>query len=285
VPVSFPRDDSPHDAVTEWWYHTGHLEIEEGRFFGFEQVTFKGVRGSLAGYASHVAITDGEQQRLTYDQRAAIDNGSIAKPGEGFDLTIGDWMMRGRLGHDVLAMSLSDHRYQLDLTTRKPPVLPGGDAYIRTNAGSESYYHSRTRLSVTGTLSVEDVDSAVTGEAWMDHQWGRFTSFSEGGWDWFSVQLDDDTEAMIYQLRDIIGAPWLGVGTYVTADGSADDRAPEDIVVEVNDTWTSPHSGATYPMVWNLHLSFQALSLSLRPVMEDQELDTRQTTRVTYGEG
>ncbi len=285
APIALPKDDGPHDAVTEWWYYTGHLETAKGRLFGFEQVTFKGRRGALAGYASHVAITDGERQRFTYDQRAVLDDGSIARPGDGFDLTIGDWSMRGRDGHDSLTMVLPGYEYRLEMTSRKPPVLHGGDGYVRVDSGAESYYYSRTRLAVSGTLNVDGVDSAVTGDAWMDHQWGDFTSFSEGGWDWFSVQLDDDSEVMIYQLRDTAGVPSIGVATYVDSDGMAGDLVPSDIVVEVNDTWVSPHSGATYPMAWTLHVARQALTLMLRPVMEDQELDTRRTTRVTYWEG
>jgi predicted secreted hydrolase len=254
VPISLPEDDRPHDAVTEWWYYTGHLETAEGRLFGFEQVIFKGKRGTLSGYAAHVAITDGERQRFTYDQRAVIDDGLIAKPGPGFDLTIGDWSMRGLDGHDALAMTLPGSSYQLELISRKPPVLHGGDGYVRGNSGAESYYYSRTRMSVVGTLTLEGRDSAVTGEAWMDHQWGSFTTFSEGGWDWFSLQLNDNSEVMIYQFRDTAGVPSLGLVTFVDAEGSNDDLSAEDIVVEINDTWTSPHSGATYPMAWNLHI-------------------------------
>jgi predicted secreted hydrolase len=285
VPISLPEDDGPHDAVTEWWYYTGHVETAKGRLFGFEQVTFKGRRGALAGYASHVAVTDGERQLFTYDQRAVLDDGSIAKPGDGFDLAIGDWSMRGLDGRDFLTMVLPAYGYTLELTSRKPPVLHGGDGYVKAGSGAESYYYSRTRMVVSGMLNVDGIDSAVTGDAWMDHQWGSFTSFSEGGWDWFSIQLDDDSEVMIYQLRDAGGVPSLGVATYVDAEGLAEDLQSADVVVEVDDTWVSPHSGATYPMAWSLHVSRQALTLRLRPVMEDQELDTRQTTRVTYWEG
>ena len=35
-PVVFPRDDGPHDRLTEWWYYTGHLRASDGRRLGFE---------------------------------------------------------------------------------------------------------------------------------------------------------------------------------------------------------------------------------------------------------
>src|SRR5207245_2203232 len=102
VQISLPKDDGPHDALTEWWYYTGQLVTDGGEPYGFEQVTFKGRRRRLAGLASHVAITDGGRQRFRYDQRAVLDDGSIAKPGAGFDLAIGDWTMRGSDGTDAL---------------------------------------------------------------------------------------------------------------------------------------------------------------------------------------
>jgi predicted secreted hydrolase len=285
VPISLPKDDGPHDALTEWWYYTGHLATGDGELFGFEQVTFKARRGVLAGFASHVAIADSGRQRFRYDQRAVLDNGSIAKPGIGFDLTIGDWSMRGAGGDDELAMSLPGYAYTLHLTSRKPAVFHGGDGYVRTDAGAESYYYSRTRMAVAGTLVDDGLESAVTGEAWMDHQWGSFTSLSTGGWDWYSVQLDDDTEVMVYQWRDFTDVPSLGVATYVRADGTALDLTAADVTVEVDATWVSPHSEATYPSAWTLSLPNENLILKLVPTIPDQELDTRETTGVTYWEG
>ena len=51
LPIVLPRDDGPHDRLTEWWYYTGHLE---GRgldgtqhAFGFEYVIFRAERGSF----------------------------------------------------------------------------------------------------------------------------------------------------------------------------------------------------------------------------------------------
>src|SRR5262249_25436500 len=73
--------------------------------------------------------------------------------------------------------------------------------------------------------------------------------------------------------------------TYVDPGGMAFDLAPADVEIDVTAHWLSPHSGATYPMAWNLRISRQLLSLTVLPVMEDQELDTRKTTRITYWEG
>src|SRR5687767_4950513 len=69
VPVTFPRDDGPHDANVEWWYFTGHLFTEAGDRYGFEYVTFRAREDNLEGYVSHFAITVTSRQRFRYDQR------------------------------------------------------------------------------------------------------------------------------------------------------------------------------------------------------------------------
>jgi predicted secreted hydrolase len=285
VAISIPKDDAPHGTLTEWWYYTGHLKTDDESLYGFEQVCFEGRRGALAGVVSHVAITDTRRQRFRYDQRRVLGKVPTAKSKAGFDFVIGDWSMRGVEGVDELKAALSGYSYSFSLTSRKPAVLHGGDGYVRTGSGAVSYYYSRTRMSVAGTLEIDGAESSVTGEAWMDHQWGDFTNLSTGGWDWFSLQLDDDTEVMIYRFRDAEDAPSEIVATYVRADGSAVDVAATEVLIEVDDTWTSPHSAATYPSAWGLELPGQNMTLKLIPTMPDQELDTRETTGLTYWEG
>src|SRR5262245_5929736 len=46
IPVVLPRDDGPHDRLTEWWYYTGHLVAGESHRLGFEAVVFRAERGS-----------------------------------------------------------------------------------------------------------------------------------------------------------------------------------------------------------------------------------------------
>ena len=73
VPLAFPRDDGPHDRLTEWWYYTGHLQTESGRRFGFEAVIFRAERSSVpTGWVSHLALTDEQGGRFYYAQRTDI---------------------------------------------------------------------------------------------------------------------------------------------------------------------------------------------------------------------
>ena len=106
IPVELPRDDGPHDRLTEWWYYTGHLRAADGRRFGFEAVVFRAERGSVpAAWASHLALTDegirgrpggfgGPGDQFHYAQRSEIgpqvDRSPRAADGAptGFDLQV-----------------------------------------------------------------------------------------------------------------------------------------------------------------------------------------------------
>jgi predicted secreted hydrolase len=55
--------------------------------------------------------------------------------------------------------------------------------------------------------------------------------------------------------------------------------------VEVTDRWRSPLTGADYPAGWHIAIPSEDLAIDLRPTVAHQELDTRQTTGVTYWEG
>ncbi len=286
VPVTFPRDDGPHDVALEWWYYTGHLWTEDGQRYGFEQVFFKAQResGGGVGLVSHVAVTDNERGVFQYAQRISLLPG-LQTPKAGFDLAIGNWSMRGANGEDRLVASTEAYNLVLALRATKPPALHDGDGYIDYGGGQASYYYSRTRIAVTGTLAVNGEAERVTGEAWMDHQWGDFTTFRDGGWDWYSVQLDDGTDVMLYVIRAPDGRPLIVDGSVVDPAGRLTVLDREDFRAVQNATWTSPTTGITYPSGWMVEVPVAGLSLTLAPSMVDQELDTRQTTQVIYWEG
>jgi predicted secreted hydrolase len=283
APISLPRDDAPHDQLTEWWYYTGHLDTAGGASYGFEMVVFQSVRGrGPVGYAAHYAITDLASRRFAYDQRTSI--GSQTGPAEGFDLSVGDWRMRGLDGRDQLSARMPGYAIELDLRSLKPPALHDQDGLVSFGPAGDSYYYSRTRMEVRGTISVDGRPEPVRGLAWFDHQWGNFV-FAGGGWDWFSLQLDDQTEIVGQIIRDDRGRPIGTYGTYVDARGGTTHLGPEQFEASPSERWTSPATGVTYETRWRVRLPDPAIELDVRAELPEQELDTRPTTGVLYWEG
>jgi predicted secreted hydrolase len=106
------------------------------------------------------------------------------------------------------------------------------------------------------------------------------------GWDWFSLQLSDQSELMIYQLRHHDGSAHpASSGTYVDRSGHAFHLEADAFTVEVQDYWTSPHTGARYPHRWLVKVPSRHMELVVEPRLDDQEMRTTQPTNITYWEG
>ncbi|MGH7256805.1 MAG: lipocalin family protein, partial [Nitrospiraceae bacterium] len=106
------------------------------------------------------------------------------------------------------------------------------------------------------------------------------------GWDWFSLQLNDGRDLMLYQLRRGDGsADGASSGTIIEADGKATFLSPAEFTIKPLSTWTSPNSNARYPSRWRLTCPTLHLDVEITPLLADQELVTRRSTQVTYWEG
>ena len=315
LPVVLPRDDAPHDRLSEWWYYTGHLRADDGSRFGFEFVIFRAERGRFpVSWASHLAVTDETGDRFHYAQRQEIGpqvDRSLGEDGssDGFDLAITGtatasgpsvpgpvWAMAGSNGTDRLSAALSSAEatasgapgglgLELQLAATKPPALHDRDGWIDFGPAGSSYYYSRTAMTATGSVTVDGRALHVDGSAWFDHQWGDFISVGGGGWDWFAVNLDDGTDLTLSLVRDADGTYPLVYGTLVARDGTFRHLDRDAFTVTVADRWRSPTTGADYPAAWTLAIPSERLTIDLRPTVAAQELDTRATTGVVYWEG
>ena len=316
IPVTFPRDDGPHDRLTEWWYYTGHLIATTGERFGFEYVIFRAERGDFpTTWASHLAITDETADAFYYGQRlevgAQVDRSPRGVTGElvGFDLSLSGvnptdpatfdrpaWTMSGTGGVDRLAAAMAPDEaaaagvpgglaLTLDLEATRPPALHDTDGWIDFGPAGGSYYYSRTAMEARGQLVLDGKTLEVMGDAWFDHQWGDFISVGGGGWDWFAVNLDDGTDLTLSLVRDADGSYPLIYGTVVDPNGTTRHLDRDGFTVEVTDRWISPTTGADYPSGWSIDIPGEGLQIDLTPTVAAQELDTRATTGVVYWEG
>ena len=304
---SFPRDHGAHDdARVEWWYVTGHLSDGEGRRSGFQLTFFrtglvdeaKGARRSAFAprdlHLAHFARTDVDGKTFRYAERTHRDGpGGASARTTHLDVANEDWRLTELGGKLYLRASDRvegvEETLTLLLTPEKHPVLHGENGLSRKaeDPGAVSRYVSFTRLRAEGWATRGGEARAVAGSAWMDHEWGS-GAIGKGtrGWDWFSVQLDDGRDLMLYLLRGEDGVRTLhSSGTLVDRAGRATPLAHSDFTVEVTARWTSPRSKGTYPARWVLRVPKAGLALEVVPLLADQELVTDRSTRVTYWEG
>jgi predicted secreted hydrolase len=297
----FPRDHGSHDEYrTEWWYYTGHLRGQSGKRYGFELTFFRvGVSQDAAETRwdfrnlslAHFAVTDVNAKRFRYYEKlnrsspytANAATGMLDVFNEGWRATTlpdGSWR---------IVASQSGDAIDLTLRARKPPAIHGenGISVKAAETGYASHYYSMTRLEASGSVTAAGRREPCTGLAWMDHEFGSSAlRENQQGWDWFSIQLDNETELMLYQIRRADGTPDLtSSGSLITDSGDVIHIRHDQMSIRPLATWRSPRSKASYPMGWDLRVPSLKIALKLSPLLDDQELVTRGSTQVTYWEG
>ena len=117
----------------------------------------------------------------------------------------------------------------------------------------------------------------------MDHEFSTSAlSANQVGWDWFSIQLSDGSELMVYNMRQADGsADAFSQGMIIHPDGSTRRLAAQDYKITVQAYWKSPHSGANYPAGWRVEVQGEGIDLTVKPRLADQEL----RVSFTYWEG
>jgi len=313
----FPLDHGPHDDYqTEWWYYTGNLQSESGEHFGYQLTFFRraltppGQRAERASawatdqvYMAHFAVTDVAGAKHTAFEKLARGAGGVAGvQAEPYRVWLEDWSVTGegipqtavdlatgatsyRKPPERLVAAAGDVRLDLRLTDVKGPVLQGDRGYSQKGeeATNASIYYSLTRMAATGTVTMLGKTFAVSGLGWMDHEYSTSAlGRDQVGWDWFSIQLDNDRELMVFQLRRADGSvDGFSSGTLVAADGTARSLGAGDFSLQPTGRWRSPRTGAEYPSGWRLDIPSAELKLTITPRLADQEMNVS----YTYWEG
>lgn len=298
----FPRDHGNHpDFKTEWWYFTGNLCAKDGREFGYQltffrqgifppaqklEATSRFVTRNLE--FAHFTISDLARGKFLFSQ--VLSRGAFGEAGfeSGARLAwIGGCSLElERDGAFHLVGSDAGKSLDLVLRSTKPPAIHGenGVSQKADGEGRASHYYSLTRLETSGAVKVGGESFAVGGLSWFDHEWAsNQLAKNQIGWDWFSLQFEDGSELMLFQLRTREGGRdhWSG-GSWIAADGSVTRISNDDFTLDSSASWKSEATGASYPMQWRIRIPKLAIDLEVAARMKDQEL---RLSPIAYWEG
>jgi len=306
--LRFARDHGAHlDAAIEWWYLTGELDAPDKRRFGF-QITFFRSRTGLAvdldsRFAArhllfaHAALTDVgagthlHAQRIARwsgDQDAALARASI----HDTDLRLGGWTLQrqdaagGSLYRTRFGAGPQSFELQLELRATQPLLLQGDAGFSRKgpDEAQASHYLSEPQLAVQGTLQRDGRSVAVSGRAWLDHEWSEQLMHPEAvGWDWIGMNLDDGAALTAFRLRRADGSSLWAGGSHRSAAGALQVFAADSVRFTPGRIWSSPASGARYPLQWQIDTP--AGRFEVHALLDAQELDSRASTGTVYWEG
>lgn len=298
----FPRDHFNHpDYQTEWWYTTGNMTASDGHHYGFELTFFRQGVDRDPGkretwdvqdlYLAHLALSDLDDGRFYHSERT-----NRAGPGlAGIDekqkrIWNGNWEIRWEGDEEVLRVADKQFSLSFSLQRKKQPVIHGLNGVSQKTAGEgrASHYISFTRLLTRGTIEMAGKSIEVRGTSWMDHEFFTHSMDAEQvGWDWLSLQFEDDTELMLYQFRRKDGsADPYSSGTFVDAHGKTVHLTATDFqLVPKENTWTSNVTGAKYPVAWNVEIPKLGLKLAITTRLKSQELAGGSKMVPSYWEG
>ena len=310
--LRFPRDLGSHpDFAIEWWYITGRLQAAQ-RDFGFQLTFFRSrvpvTQGMTSAFAAkqlifaHAAVTDVANKHLLHDQRIARTSGNtqvdLATASEvDTNVQLGDWSLRRDGGTYQAKANGSDFSFQLALRETQPLLLQGDQGWSRKGpeAHQASYYYSLPQLQVSGQLSLGEQTLPVQGQAWLDHEWSQSLMHPDAvGWDWIGMNLLDGSALTAFRLRTKDGAAlWAGGSLRAPSSAQAEIFGPDEVIFTPQRHWKSPASGASYPVEWSVQIrreqprtSVNVLeSYTINAVIDNQELDSRQSTGAIYWEG
>jgi predicted secreted hydrolase len=304
----FPKDHFDHpDFATEWWYFTGNLSDDSGRPFGFELTFFRQAISRTEApakretsvwkvdqlYLAHFAVSDLQGREFFHAQRLNRAGPELAgiseKQGRYWN---GNWQVRwvDATRKAELQAVTTEVALRLTLEPQKGPVIHGhhGISQKGPEPGNASHYISFTRLVTNGILTWKGKSYSLHGLAWMDHEFfSHQLDVSQAGWDWFSVQLENNEEFMFYRLRNKSGAadPYSS-GTFVDRSGGSHFLEGHDFALEQTGAkWTSATTKATYPLGWRLTVPSLGVDLIETTPLDGQELDARGGTGPSYWEG
>ena len=297
--LNFPDDFGAHPVSrTEWWYVTGSLQ-SGARLWGFQVTFFRSATGvsvdSKSRFAAtelvfaHAALTDLEGRRLRHDQRIARSGFGIARAAVGdTDVVLRDWHLVRSMDAYRAVVASESAGFALDLKIMPTqPVLLQGEAGVSRKGllpQHASRYYSEPQLAVRGTLRLQGQPFDVSGKAWLDHEWSdTYMPPAAVGWDWIGMNLDDGSALMAFRLRRADGTSEYAGGSFRRAGEAVRNFGPADVQFTPGRAWQSASSKARYPVQWTVLTPAGRFTVSA--LLDDQELDSRNSTGAVYWEG
>ncbi len=241
-------------------------------------------------YFAHMTLSDIENEKFHFFER--INRAGLGQAGAESD-QLKVWNENWSLTESGQAHHLKAREgevaFDLKLTPSKPLVIHGRDGVSQKGeaSGNASHYFTFTRMRTEGQVTLKGKTYQVKGLSWMDHEFSsNQLSDAQIGWDWFSVQLDNDTELMLYQIRKKNGAiEKNSSGTWVDADGRGTHLVLNKYSIQSEGQWASEQSGTLYPAGWTLEVPQHGIRLKVKPEMANQELHHLRSISTSYWEG
>ncbi len=245
----------------EWWYLNTHLVDQQNRRYGLMVALLK-----TGQVLASLTLVDHDRHFSFHE------NGNVEHRPEELKIIGPATVLHQPVSNEYLyhfAFSNEHADIKLDLKANKKPLAVGGDGVIEMGESGRSYYFSLTNMSVTGEGRIHDTPVLLTGKGWMDHQWGEWNDKDFDQWHWFSIQLADNTEILIFEFRRSSKSV-SPLCDLVLPDGTVQHGLTYQ--VEALNTWVSPKTHRSWSVGWQVRIPEIEAELLVRPDRENQEV-------------
>ncbi|MFF4120489.1 lipocalin-like domain-containing protein [Streptomyces sp. NPDC001714] len=258
--VHLPADQAAHPGTEiEWWYTVGHL-YARGHEYGYEvQLTSSGM--------AQLAITDVTSNKY-YTQTLQYKDGEYSVSSKKLDVRLPDATLSGPMNDMHLTATLPEGHLDLRLAAKGPAMYNNGTGLFPFLKGS-SYYYSLPNLQTSGTLTLGGKTTKVTGQSWLDRQWGNWDFTQLNKWTWMPLQLKNGEYLNLWDLYDKQGEErWA---TVLHKDGSESIVSVKPVAKHATNFETSPTSGKRYAGRWTVEIpSLKAtLTVTATPTLQE----------------
>ena len=302
---NFPQDHGSHPEFRiEWWYITGHLTDSDLDRYGFQATFFRyalkpnATAGSSSFgnehiYMAHMALSDIENKKFYHEERLNRDGWDAFCSTNKMMMQNGNWTLNQSENKTIFlnATIQEDIDLKLTLDPTQPHVIFGENGLSKKGKDPSacSWYITYPRMQVTGNMILNNKIINLKGEAWMDHEISSSQlSKTQVGWDWLSVRFEDESELMLYILRDQDGKPDpYSKLIWINENGQLTHMGPDSFKWKSKRSWYSKKSDSNYPVENTLSgtkPNGEKFELHIVPLFDQQEL-TGELGGIAYWEG
>jgi predicted secreted hydrolase len=262
--VHLPADQAAHPSATnEWWYTVGHVS-SHGHEYAYE------VQLISAGVAE-LAINDVTAGKY-YTQQVAYKPGQFSVSTTKLDVRMPDATLSGPMKDMHLTATLPQGRLDLRLKAKGPVIYDNGTGLFPFLKGS-SYYYSLPNLQTSGTLTIGSKTSRITGQSWLDRQWGTWDWTQLHRWTWMAIQLHNGEFINLWDLFSTQGEQhWA---TVLHRDGSESLASVSPVAKHATHFATSPTTGQRYAGKWTVEIPSLKTRLTVTATPTLQEIQAK----------
>jgi predicted secreted hydrolase len=298
------------DTYWEWHYWTAFVtDMDTGEEGGLFYTTMRNAFNPATGepvvqnylsftnfatrafsFSSRYMLGGGEQTTLPADSTDSddfaysIDSGDGLSLRERYEHADERWTFQVSSAADADRAALA---FDVTMVLEAPgylPTTPTGleeEGYSRAGLYNPetmyglSYYYYAPRMALTGTVDIGGETRRVTGSAWLEHQWGNFSTADPEAyrWRWGSVRFAQGGGINWRQWeRGPDNAPVYHLNHFAihTDDGKVTYGYGRDLSYEVLDSWVSPRTGHRYGLYALLRTPLGIFYVA--PIVADQEI-------------